>query len=244
MDSKYICYMSHTYTMFPDAVCSILQDEEGVCYSCDANDCIHLDDYEIVIPGIYDWYLYFNTYVDWVASKMEKGFKAKKFHRDGKRLAKEIRRQIKAEDVLYYDKAFEDDSGVVKRKSKVNLETYSRLAEKQLYALKKIVCDEEKETIFNNALKFISLSPKDKVFKDVKVSWDEIENEVDFIWDTCRLDCRASISKDDYGWRVWVGENHHCKDDPCDGWGFGGNEISEDQDWTFWFYDYMTECID
>ena len=65
-----------------------LKDEEGNQYSCNHLDMIELDGYSVHVPGIYDWYLYFNTYAEWTKHKMDKRFKAKMFHRRGKELAK------------------------------------------------------------------------------------------------------------------------------------------------------------
>jgi hypothetical protein len=57
------------------------------------------------------------------------------------------------------------------------------------------------------------------------------------------LDCRASIGVEEYRWKVWAGDNNYSKDDRCDAIGVGGNEITQGEDWAFWFYDYMNEII-
>ena len=46
-------------------------------------------------------------------------FKAKMFHRRGKALAKVLRAQMHPEDVLFYYRSVDDDSGVVMKRSRV-----------------------------------------------------------------------------------------------------------------------------
>ena len=82
-------------------------------------DMIELDGYSVHVPGIYDWYLYFNTYAEWTKHCMDKRFKAKMFHRKGKELAKILRGKMHAEDILFYYRSVDDDSGVVKKRSRV-----------------------------------------------------------------------------------------------------------------------------
>ena len=120
---------------------------------------------------------------------------------------------------------------------------YSQLAREQLLRFEEILQDKGYDAIYENALEFISLSPNDIILKDVKIVWDEECKEIDFLWDTKHLDCRASIGAEEYRWKVWVGDNNHSKDDRRDGWGVGGNEITQDEDWAFWFYDYMNEVV-
>ena len=50
---------------------------------------------------------------------MDKRFKAKMFHRKGKELAKIIRAQMHPDDVLFYYRSMDDDSGVVMKRSRV-----------------------------------------------------------------------------------------------------------------------------
>jgi hypothetical protein len=120
---------------------------------------------------------------------------------------------------------------------------YSLLARKQLMELKDDLYKSGHEVIYNNAMEFISLSPNDKIFKDVSVKWDDDYKEIDFKWDTKRLDCRVSICIEGYSWKIWAGDNNHSKDDRCDAIGLGGNEITQGEDWAFWFYDYMNEVV-
>jgi hypothetical protein len=111
--------MAKTYIISPDVFLVVLKDQEGNTYSCTPDDTIQLDGYSITVPGIYDWYLYFNTYADWTEHKMDYRFNAKKFHKTGKKLAKLIRLLMDYEDELYYFRSINDDSGIIKRRSKV-----------------------------------------------------------------------------------------------------------------------------
>ena len=52
---------------------------------------------------------------------MDKRFKGKMFHRRGKALAKVLRAQMHPEDVLFYYRSVDDDSGVVMKKSRVKV---------------------------------------------------------------------------------------------------------------------------
>ena len=63
--------MPRTYTISPDVFLVILKDEDGNTYSCTPADTIELDGYTIEVPGIYDWYLYFNTYAEWTKHRMD-----------------------------------------------------------------------------------------------------------------------------------------------------------------------------
>ena len=111
--------MSRTYTISPDPFLVVIKDEEGSSYSCNHLDMIEMDGYSVHVPGIYDWYLYFNTYAEWTRHCMDKRFKAKMFHRRGKALAKIIRAQMNPDDVLFYYRSTDDDSGVVQKRSRV-----------------------------------------------------------------------------------------------------------------------------
>lgn len=111
--------MSRTYTISPDPFLVVLKDDEGNAYSCDHMDTIKLDGYSVHVPGIYDWYLYFNTYAEWNQHRMDKRFKAKSSHRQGKELAKILRAQMHPEDILYYFRSNDDDSGIIRRRSRV-----------------------------------------------------------------------------------------------------------------------------
>ena len=111
--------MSRTYTISPDPFLVVIKDEEGNTYSCNHLDMIELDGYSVHVPGIYDWYLYFNTYAEWTKHRMDKRFKAKMFHRKGKELAKILRAQMLPEDILFYYRSVDDDSGVVMKRSRV-----------------------------------------------------------------------------------------------------------------------------
>jgi hypothetical protein len=84
-------------------------------------DMIELDGYSILVPGIYDWYLYFNTYAEYTKHCMDTKFKAKVFHKRGKELAKIIRAQMNPDDTLFYFRSVDDNSGVVIKRSRVKL---------------------------------------------------------------------------------------------------------------------------
>ena len=111
--------MPRTYTISPDVFLVVIKDEEGNSYSCNHMDMIELDGYSIHVPGIYDWYLYFNTYAEWTSHRMDRRFKAKMFHRKGKELAKAMRMLMNAEDELFYYRSIDDDSGVVLKRSRI-----------------------------------------------------------------------------------------------------------------------------
>ena len=111
--------MSRIYTISPDPFLVVIKDEEGNTYSCNHMDMIELDGYSVHIPGIYDWYLYFNTYAEWTKHCMDKRFKAKMFHKRGKALAKILRAQMHPEDELFYYRSMDDDSGVILKRSRV-----------------------------------------------------------------------------------------------------------------------------
>ena len=125
--------MPRTYIISPDVFLVVIKDEDGNTYSCNHMDMIELDGYSVHVPGIYDWYLYFNTYAEWTYHRMDKQFKAQMFHRRGKELAKVIRMQMKPEDELFYFRSIDDDSGVVLRKSRVRRkDTYTESDSLQL----------------------------------------------------------------------------------------------------------------
>ena len=111
--------MAKTYIISPDVFLVVLKDEEGNTYSCNHHDMIELDGYSVHVPGIYDWYLYFNTYAEWTKHCMDKRFKGKMFHRRGKELAKILRQGMNPADELFYFRSIDDDSGVVMKKSRV-----------------------------------------------------------------------------------------------------------------------------
>ena len=124
--------MSRTYTISPNPFLVVIKDEEGNSYSCNHLDMIELDGYSVHVPGIYDWYLYFNTYVEWTLHCMDKRFKAKMFHRKGKTLAKVIRAQMHSDDVLFYYRSMDDDSGAVIKRSRVRLSKIPAAAKEDL----------------------------------------------------------------------------------------------------------------
>ena len=124
--------MSRTYTISPDPFLVVIKDEEGNSYSCNHLDMIELDGYSVQVPGIYDWYLYFNTYAEWTKHCMDKRFKAKMFHRKGKELAKILRAKMCPEDVLFYYRSVDDDSGVVMKRSRVKAADIHKTCDKEL----------------------------------------------------------------------------------------------------------------
>ena len=111
--------MNKIYTISPDPFLVVIKNEEGNDYSCNHLDMIELDGYSVHVPGIYDWYLYFNSYAEWTKHRMDKRFKAKMFHRKGKELAKILRAQMHPEDILFYYRSMDDDSGVVMKRCRV-----------------------------------------------------------------------------------------------------------------------------
>lgn len=124
--------MNRTYTISPDPFLVVIRDEEGNQYSCNHMDMIELDGYSVHVPGIYDWYLYFNTYAEWTKHCMDKRFKAKMFHRKGKELAKILRARMHMEDILFYYRSPDDDSGVVMKRSRVKADTTQSFSQENL----------------------------------------------------------------------------------------------------------------
>ena len=61
--TTFVQVMNRTFTISPDPFLVVIKDNEGNTYSCNHMDMIDLDGYSVHVPGIYDWYLYFNTYV-------------------------------------------------------------------------------------------------------------------------------------------------------------------------------------
>ena len=124
--------MSRTYTISPDPFLVVIKDEEGNSYSCNHLDMIELDGYSVQVPGIYDWYLYFNTYAEYTKHCMDPRFKAKMFHRKGKELAKILRAKMCPEDVLFYYRSVDDDSGVVMKRSRVKAADIPKSSDEEL----------------------------------------------------------------------------------------------------------------
>ena len=115
--------MAKSYTISPDVFLVVIRDEDGNTYSCNHLDMVELDGYSVHVPGIYDWYLYFNTYAEWTKHCMDRRFKGKMFHRGGKELAKVLRQGMDPADELFYFRSIDDDSGVVMKKSRVKMTT-------------------------------------------------------------------------------------------------------------------------
>lgn len=115
--------MAKSYTISPDVFLVVIRDEDGNTYSCNHLDMVELDGYSVHVPGIYDWYLYFNTYAEWTKHCMDSRFKGKMFHRRGKELAKVLRQGMDPADELFYFRSIDDDSGVVMKKSRVKMTT-------------------------------------------------------------------------------------------------------------------------
>ena len=115
--------MAKSYTISPDVFLVVIRDEDGNTYSCNHLDMVELDGYSVHVPGIYDWYLYFNTYAEWTKHCMDRRFKGKMFHRRGKALAKVLRQGMDPADELFYFRSIDDDSGVVMKKSRVKMTT-------------------------------------------------------------------------------------------------------------------------
>ena len=115
--------MAKSYTISPDVFLVVIRDEDGNTYSCNHLDMVELDGYSVHVPGIYDWYLYFNTYAEWTKHYMDRRFKGKMFHRKGKELAKVLRQGMDPADELFYFRSIDDDSGVVMKKRRVKMTT-------------------------------------------------------------------------------------------------------------------------
>ena len=113
--------MNKTFSTSDYEFMYLSKEYQGNTYSCNHMDMVELDGYSVYVPGIYDWYLYFNTFAEWTKHCMDKRFKAKMFHRRGKALAKVLRAQMHPEDILFYYRSVDDDSGVVLKRSRVKL---------------------------------------------------------------------------------------------------------------------------
>ena len=94
------------------------------------------------------------------------------------------------------------------------------------------------EKYVTNVVAFLNQCPDDVILEDAKVMWDNVE-EFDFRWDTAHLDCRFSIGLEDTTWHLWAGVNNHKQDDKCYRYGFGGEEIEDNDSFAYVFFDGM-----
>ena len=99
----------------------------------------------------------------------------------------------------------------------------------------------DSEIYEKNLHAFLSQCPDDGMLAEAHLRWDEEEQELDVLWDTSNLDGRFSIGATDSRWRLWVGVNHHSKDDECFTHGVGGEEITEEGIFAMYFFDYMND---
>lgn len=97
----------------------------------------------------------------------------------------------------------------------------------------------EAEKFEKNIKAFLKECPDDGILAESHISWDGEEREFDILWDTSNLDMRFSIGLDDVRWRIWVGINHHSKDDEKFADGFGGEYINDDEPFAYWFFDNL-----
>lgn len=70
---------------------------------------------------------------------------------------------------------------------------------------------------------FLADCPEDDFLRLATCIWDEENQEIDILWDTKLLDCRFSIGLKECRWRIWIGVNHHNKEDVCYLHGIGGD---------------------
>lgn len=94
------------------------------------------------------------------------------------------------------------------------------------------------EKYLNNCKLFLKQCPDERILEDAFVLWDK-EEEFDFLWDTRHLDCRFSVGLEDSTWHMWVGINHHSSDDETYTNGVGGEDIDEDCNFAYTFFEEM-----
>lgn len=94
-------------------------------------------------------------------------------------------------------------------------------------------------TYENNMRAFLKQCPDDGMLAETNVYWDTNGREIDIIWDSSNLDVRFSIGKKETRWKVWIGENHHRKDDKQYSWGFGGEPIDKEGKFAYYFFDCL-----
>ena len=95
-----------------------------------------------------------------------------------------------------------------------------------------------------NIIAFLAQCSNDIYLKDAKAVWDGKE-EIDFLWDTSRLDCRFSIGLEETPWHFWAGVNTHQQDYECYRHGIGGMCIEGNEThFAHTFFESMSREMD
>ncbi|MCD8289646.1 MAG: hypothetical protein LUC26_07045 [Prevotella sp.] len=112
-------YADHILTMYADADAFIWDEENASCGDVDKDDTveIYFDEktYNLHVPGLYKWLHDFYAATDFVKGKVGDDFDVDAWHKQGRALAAEMRRQLPPSIDFWYDYPFEDEKNRGKR---------------------------------------------------------------------------------------------------------------------------------
>lgn len=219
------------------------QDEETFSYMVDNDDMLEIYDaqqydtvlYRIQLPGIYEWHMSYENATDFAETTTDPTFDYDKYNKRGLSYARLLRNLLPDDFVVEYQYAYED------KKHNCECITIPHSSAEQLMidASRLLAANNvsDKRPYIDALKRFIDLCPSPMILNFYTgIDWDK--EDIDIYWWSSKLDCRASIGKDEFTYHIWHGNNHGRKDDECFSNGIGGMDY-ECEDFAYQFYDSM-----
>lgn len=224
-------------------------DEEGVCCGVDEDDLIEIhEDFrekklqcQVRLFGVHDWLRRWMAAADFAEGVTNPEFDYEKWNREGYALARQLRNKLPDDFIVEYCHPFEEP-GKSCNCVEIERSTPALLMYDAMVLLREADVPEA-ESVLKHLRSFINQCNYPQVLEHwTSVGWDGEENDLVIAWDTSELDCHASISRTEFLYRIWGGENHGSKDDPCTAIGVGGCDIDDYNaaDFALGFYDLMS----
>lgn len=148
-------------TICPDVISAIGYDKEGISVSVE-NDTVYWSDYEeeVHVEGMSKWQAWFEKVTDFANSHMNASdIDMIKWHSQGLHLARELKRKLPDDVEVWYNRPFEDKSGILIRPAKIFKQFCPEMA--KLLGLK--------------------ISENDYYFNEYHKKWDEARWEENYL---------------------------------------------------------------
>lgn len=218
------------------------QDEEVCSHMMDIDDILEIYDktngnilYRIHLPCIHEWHMGYENATDFSETKTDPSFDYKVYNQRGFSYARLLRNLLPDGFVVEYQYAYED----VRHDCECITIPHSSSKQLLIDASELLEANKvkDKELYMNSLKRFIDLCPNPKILQFYTgLRWDK--GDIDVLWWSSKLDCRASIGKEEFTFYIWHGYNHGKKEDECFSNGVGGMDYDE-EDFAYSFYDEM-----
>ena len=214
-------------------------DEEGITQFVE-DDIFEITDdpkgynvkYNAVAPTFLQWHKDYEDATDFVGTKTVDTFDYAAWNRRGLALARTIRNQLPDEVDVWYMYPFEDKSHNCDRILVLKSSKRHLIAETRQVVSEADPANMDKWMGIVNS--FVEQAPNDSIFNEY-TEVDFMDGDLDILWFTPDLDCRASLNLEEFTFHIWAGANHGRQDDECLFHSVGGESIVKNSDGKYDF---------